>query len=291
MRKDRPSTTAALVASLRALYTAMPEPYRLAPDPLARELVPFPLALPAEALARAPWAAAAVHHALGLATRGLSHYIPLRTRAIDDAVREAVRLGAEQLVVLGAGLDNRALRLDELAGVRAFEIDHPSSQRYKAARLAALPSPPLPRARSLVRVPVDFEQDRLDQSLLAAGFDPAARTFWIWEGVVVYLTREAISSTLAAVSALSPPGSRIALTYTPRRMMGGIAVPFARRALRVIGEPFRSPLTPEEMRGLLEAAGLARISDESSEEWAQRYWPGMGGSRAIERLAIAEKPR
>lgn len=289
MRKDRPSITASLVASLRALYTALPEPYRIAPDPLARELVPFPLALPAELVARAPWSAAAIHHALGLATRGLSHYVALRTRAIDDAVRDAVRLGAEQLVILGAGLDTRALRLDELASVRAFEVDYPSTQRDKTARLAALTPPPRPKARSLARVPVDFEKDRLDQSLLAGGFDPAARTFWIWEGVVVYLTREAISATLATVSALSAPGSRIALTYTPTRMLRGVAVPVARRALGLVGEPLRTPLAPEEMTAILRAAELSPISDESSVDWAQRYWPGLGTSRAIERLAIAEK--
>lgn len=289
MKTEKASSTAAYVAALRALYTALPEPYRIAPDPLARALVPFPLGLPAAVVARAPWAASAIHHGLGFATLGLSHYVPLRTRAIDDALRDAVRGGATQLVVLGAGLDNRAYRLDELATVRAFEIDYPSTQQDKVARLDALPSKPVPTAKSLVRVPVDFERDRLDRALLAAGFDPAARTFWIWEGVVVYLTREAISGTLAAVSALSAPGSRIALTYTPVRMIMSWALPFARRALDLVGEPFRSPLSPDEMNAILRAADLTRFSDESSEEWAARYWPGMGKSRAIERLAIAEK--
>jgi methyltransferase (TIGR00027 family) len=289
MKKEKPSSTAAYVAALRALYTALPEPYRIAPDPLARELVPFPLGLPAALVTRAPWAAAAVHHGLGLVTMGLSHYVPLRTRAIDDALRDAVAHGAEQLVVLGAGLDNRALRLDELRGVRAFEIDYPSTQRDKVARLDAVVPVPVPRAKSLVRVPVDFETDKLDQSLLAHGFDPAVRTFWIWEGVVVYLTREAISGTLAVVDALSAPGSRIALTYSPPRMVMGWALPFARRALDAVGEPFRSPLSPDEIEALLRAAGLTRLSDESSVDWAARYWPGLGTSRAIERLAVAEK--
>ena len=289
MKTEKASSTAAYVAALRALYTALPEPYRIAPDPLARALVPFPFALPADVVAHAPWAAFAVHHGLGLATMGLSHYVPLRTRAIDDALRDAVSSGATQLVVLGAGLDNRAYRIDELASVRAFEVDYPSTQRDKVARLDALPSKPVPTAKSLVRVPVDFERDRLDQALLIAGLDPAERTFWIWEGVVVYLTREAISGTLAAVSALSAPGSRIALTYTPVRMIMSWALPFARRALDLVGEPFRSPLSPDEMNAILRAADLTRFSDESSEEWAARYWPGMGKSRAIERLAIAEK--
>ncbi|MEP7125085.1 MAG: SAM-dependent methyltransferase [Byssovorax sp.] len=289
MKTEKASSTAAYVAALRALYTTLPEPYRIAPDPLAGALVPFPLGLPAAVVAHAPWAAAAIHHGLGFATMGLSHYVPLRTRAIDDALRDAVESGATQLVVLGAGLDNRAYRLDELASVRAFEIDYPSTQRDKVARLDALPSKPAPAAKSLVRVPVDFEHDRLDQALFAAGFDPSARTFWIWEGVVVYLTREAISGTLAAVSALSAPGSRIALTYSPPRMVMSWALPFARRALDLVGEPFRTPLSPDEMNDLLRAAGLTRFSDESSVEWAARYWPGMGKSRAIERLSIAEK--
>jgi methyltransferase (TIGR00027 family) len=289
MKKEKPSSTAAFVAALRALYTALPEPYRLAPDPLARELVPFPLGLPADVVKSAPWAAAAVHHGLGLITMGLSHYVPLRTRAIDDALRESVRAGATQLVVLGAGLDNRAYRLAELASVRAFEIDYPSTQRDKVARLDALPVRPVLSAKSLVRVPVDFETDHLDERLLAHGFDPAARTFWIWEGVVVYLTREAISGTLAAVSALSAPGSRIALTYSPPRMVMSWALPFARTALRGVGEPFQTPLSPDELDALLRAAGLHRVSDESSVEWSARYWPGMGRSRAIERLAVAEK--
>jgi hypothetical protein len=56
-----------------------------------------------------------------------------------------------------------------------------------------------------------------------------------------------------------------------------------------VGESIRSPLSPDEMEGLLQAAGLTRLTDESSREWAARYWPGMGSSREIEHLAVAEK--
>jgi methyltransferase (TIGR00027 family) len=278
-----------MVAAVRALYTALPEPYRLASDPFAAGLVPFPLALPAQAISRAPWAASAVHHGLGLATLGLSHYVALRTRAIDDALRDAVRAGARQLVLLGAGLDSRALRMPELAEVRAFEVDHPSTQRYKIARLAALPSPPAPAARSLTRVAVDFERDRLADALPRAGFDPAEKSFWIWEGVVAYLTREAIAGTLEAVASLSPAGSRIALTYSPTKLLSNWALPAARRLLRLIGEPFESTLSPAEIEALLRSTGFTVVSDESSLEWAERYWPGQRPARAIERLALAER--
>ncbi|WP_437313902.1 class I SAM-dependent methyltransferase [Sorangium sp. So ce385] len=305
MRSRRPSLTASLVAALRALYTEMPEPYRVAPDPLAARLVPWPLALPARALPRAagsPAAAGALHRAIGVATFGVGYHVALRTRAIDDALREAVARGASQLVLLGAGLDSRAMRLPELAGVQVFEVDHPSTQRYKVERLASLArgdgsgagapgAAPELKARGLARVPVDFERDRLDEALLSAGFRPAEPTFWIWEGVTVYLTREAIEATLRLTAALSAPGSRIALTYgmLPDAELPAWAERVIRGMFRSLGEPVRTPLAREEMRELLARAGLRVLSDGSTVDWAARYWPTHRGVRTIERLAVAER--
>lgn len=300
MRSRRPSLTASLVAALRALYTEMPEPYRLAPDPLAARLVPWPLALPARALALAagsPAAARAVHRGLGRALFGLSYHVALRTRAIDDALRDAVAQGASQLVVLGAGLDSRAMRLPELAGVQVFEVDHPATQRYKVERLASLARPgggaaaPELRAGGLAHVGVDFERDRLDEALLSAGFRPAEPAFWIWEGVIPYLTREAVEGTLRLTAALSAPGSRIALTYG---MFPDDPVPawkqrLMRGAFRSLREPIRAPLTRGAMHELLARAGFRVLSDESAVDWAARYWPPQRGVRAVERLALAER--
>src|SRR4051812_11493324 len=108
MREDRPSLTASLVAAVRALYTALPAPYQVAADPHAAALVPGFMAIPARLAARAPWAAPVVHRAAGLVSFGLTDNVALRTAAIDDALREATRRGATQLVILGAGLDSRA---------------------------------------------------------------------------------------------------------------------------------------------------------------------------------------
>ncbi|MGK3992066.1 class I SAM-dependent methyltransferase [Sorangium sp. So ce1024] len=301
MHAQRPSLTASLVAALRALYTEMPEPYRVAPDPLAAHLVPWPLALPARVLARAagvPAAARAVHHGLGRALFGLSYHVALRTRAIDDALRDAVARGASQLVVLGAGLDSRAMRLPELAGVQVFEVDLPATQRYKVERLAALERPgsggaaaPVLKAGGLAHVGVDFERDRLDEALLAAGFQPDLPAFWIWEGVIPYLTRDAVEGTLRLVAALSAPGSRIALTYG---MFPDDALPAWKErlisgAFRSLREPIGAPLTRDAIHELLARAGFRVLSDESAVDWAARHWPPQRGVRAVERLVVAER--
>src|SRR5262249_39382214 len=130
----------------------MPAPYGLVSDPYAASLVPGVMALPAKVVARAPWAAGAVHRGLGLATFGLSYHVPLRTQAIDEALHAAMARGCAQVVVLGAGLDSRALRLDALREARVFEVDHPSTQRYKVERLGTLLAGAAPAGRAVTRV-------------------------------------------------------------------------------------------------------------------------------------------
>jgi methyltransferase (TIGR00027 family) len=123
--------------------------------------------------------------------RASAEVIVPRTVAIDDAVRTRL---VPQLVIVGAGLDDRAWRMPELATVDLFEIDHPASQRDKRSRVADL----RPLAKSVRFVPVDFTRDRLDTALASAGHRPEEVTTWIWEGVVPYLSRAAADRRWAA---------------------------------------------------------------------------------------------
>ena len=288
MRADRPSLTASLVAAVRALYNELPAPYNLAPDPYAAELVPRWLALPAHAAGLAPWAAPAVHRLGGALAFGLTYNVALRTRAIDDALREAVGRGATQLVLLGAGLDSRAYRLDELSSARVFEVDYPSTHRYKAERIARLGGR---REREVTRVAIDFERDRLGDVLRDAGFEASALSFWIWEGVTVYLTPETIAATLRAVGDLSAPGSRLAVTYTqPGTRRGPAWIESVAPLLgALVSEPLRGMLEARAMAALLDAAGFSLLSDENAASWAARYWPGETHATEWERLAVAER--
>ncbi len=234
-----------------------------------------------------PSAGPALHRAAGVLALGLTHHVALRTRAIDDALHEALALGVSQLVVLGAGLDSRSARIRALEGARVFEVDHPSTHRYKAERLQRAGAP----GAGVARVAIDFERDALDGALLRAGLDPTARSFWIWEGVTVYLTPEAIASTLSAVGALSAPGSRIAVTYTrPGRRRVQVAFDVLARVLgRAVGEPLHGMMETEAIFALLGDAGFRRASDENAADWAARYWPGETPADEWERLAVAER--
>jgi methyltransferase (TIGR00027 family) len=200
------------------------------------------------------------------AARGMADMIALRTAAIDEAVRQAIAAGATQLVILGAGYDGRAWRLPELAGVTVFEVDHRATQADKRARVAELP-----RSIGIVRfVSIDFERDSLNTVLERAGHDSSSPTCWIWEGVVMYLTRQAMHATLAGIAGRSAPGSTLIVNYhtSHRRWL-------ARMMFRLIGEPQISAWSREEMAADLQSAGFVVADDSSMADWNERFAAGQ----------------
>ena len=127
--------------------------------------------------------------------------------------------GLDQLVILRAGYDARAYRMEELRhNVRVFEVDHPATQQEKKAKLMKLLGS-LPD--SVVYVPVDFERDWLDLRLLESGYDGNERSLFICEAVTMYLTPEAVDETLAFVAKKSGDGSYIVMDYIFKSVVDG----------------------------------------------------------------------
>jgi methyltransferase (TIGR00027 family) len=204
-----------------------------------------------------------------------------RTVTIDDAVRAA---GDPQLVVLGAGLDGRAWRMPELRDATVFEVDHPDSQRRKRERAGALTQV----AREVRFVPVDFERDRLDDALSAAGHDPSRPTTWIWEGVVMYLSPAHVEATLGVIQTRSAPGSHVIILYlSPSlliRVMGLLGYLF--------GELLRSDFTADQMRELLARFGFEATDDRDLETIARSVLDDpRGTSWAVRHLRIVSSVR
>ena len=216
------------------------------------------------------------------AARVMADLIALRTTAIDTAVRDAVAGGATQLVILGAGYDGRAWRLSELSGVRVFEVDHPATQGEKRARVTQLP----PATGIVGFVSIDFEREALATVLDRAGHDPSSPTCWIWEGVVMYLTREAMRSTLAGIADRSAGGSTLIVNYH-----SGQRSFFARLVYRLIGEPQISAWTPEEMAADLQSVGFVVAEDSAMADWNVRFAEGKAKVERASymRIAIARR--
>jgi methyltransferase (TIGR00027 family) len=205
--------TALGVAAARAVETA-------GPDPLIHDELAYPLV----AAAGPAWAQMADSDPSWLgddqdARRMLEmsrDYQAVRTHYFDAFFTAASDAGIRQVVILAAGLDARAYRLDWPAGTTVFEIDQPKVLEYKSATLHDHGA--VPRARR-VAVPIDLRND-WPAALTAAGFDPSIPTAWLAEGLLPYLPSDAQDRLFELVTANSASGSRIAVesfTIDPAR--------------------------------------------------------------------------
>lgn len=283
MRENKPSTTAQLVALLRDLLT---DPRAgVVDDPWARQLLrPEMRAL--SATARGPW----FRPFLALSDRlsaGIIGTVGARTCFFDEKIQEALRAGIRQVVLLGAGYDARAHRLS-VPGARFFEVDHPATQRDKRARLGAASSP-----GEIVYVPVDFTRDKLAERLRASGHDASQPSFFLWEGVVMYLTEAPIRETLRAIHEQSAPGSQLAFDFTGRSM--GVLDELWTRAgsfsFGLVGEPVRFRRDPPAWSELLRTEGWNLRELLDTQEQHARYLRGtvLSVPRPINFLAHAER--
>jgi methyltransferase (TIGR00027 family) len=173
--------------------------------------------------------------------------------------------------------------------VPVFEVDHPATQRYKRTRVASS----RPAARAVSFVAVDFERDDLPRALELAGHSAERSTFWLWEGVTVYLPPAAVDATLRALALRSAVGSCLVMSYaTPEMVPGGVLLrPVIRGFARAIGEPIRGLITQDDVGARLARAGFEVRSDDGTREWAGRYWPPADGARVVtrERLVVARR--
>ncbi|MDH6119082.1 class I SAM-dependent methyltransferase [Kitasatospora sp. GAS204B] len=135
-----------------------------------------------------------------------ARYFGLRTRVLDDFLLRSVHAGARQVVLLGAGLDSRAFRLDWPAGCVIFEIDTEGVLAFKHEVLGGLAATP---KAARVPIPIDLRADWVG-ALTAAGFDTAAPSVWLAEGLLFYLSNAAETYLVDTVDRLSTGGSALA---------------------------------------------------------------------------------
>ena len=197
-------------------------------------------------------------------------FMAARSRFAEDSLEAAYDRGIRQAVVLGAGFDTFGLR-NRHADLRVFEVDHPATQAWKRERIAQAQ---LAAPSTLTFVPVDFERQSLAGELGAHGFDAARPAFFIWLGVVPYLTRAAVMATLGFIAAV--PQGEVVFDYSEplENYPADARVRAEALAARVasIGEPFLSHFDPRALHADLRALGFSDIEDLGAAEIAARFF-------------------
>jgi methyltransferase (TIGR00027 family) len=272
---SRASKTALLVAGYRARATSHP-------DHVCND----------------PWAAAlAGDEGIELSRNydrvypGGEMYTAIRTAFIDREIESAIARGDRQIVILGAGMDTRAARFSR-SGVRFFEVDSPSSQEEKLRRVRAAPGYPVHAAEY---VACDFEKHDFVERLTANGFDTKAPAFIVWEGVVCYLSEEAVRATLHRIAEALHPQSTVVFDYFTKELVEGRSKRVEDEAIRAwlddVGEPIRfgiNDLTP-----LVYEEGFRGVRTLSFDEAALELTGTYDRARMFRfpRLALIKKAR
>jgi methyltransferase (TIGR00027 family) len=263
---DEPTTaadsTAVRVALWRAMHVQVDPPPHVLEDEIGLRL-----AAPDDGWRRRP----------DMDPAGTSRFraaIVARARFIEDLVAEQAGQGVTQYVILGAGLDTFAQRRPEIASLlRVFEVDRPGPQAWKRQRLIELGFG-IPEWLRLV--PVDFEAGgSWWEHLAAAGFDPGQPAVVVSTGVTMYLTKDAIATTLRQIAGLAP-ASTLAMTFLlPTELLDDADRPgfeAAARGARAAGTPFISFYTPDEMLALARHVGFKGAEHVAGTLLAERYF-------------------
>ncbi|MCX2932602.1 SAM-dependent methyltransferase [Mycobacterium sp. CVI_P3] len=195
-------STALFVAAARALEAQKADP--LAVDPFA------------EVFCRAAggvWAAVldgrAPEHPLTSLEFG-QYFVTFqaaRTRYFDAYFRRAARAGVRQIVLLAAGLDSRAFRLDWPAGTTVYELDQPQVLDFKRDAITAYGAAARAERRE---VAVDLRDD-WPQALADSGFQAGLPSAWIAEGLLIYLPARAQEQLFTGIDSLASAGSHLAV--------------------------------------------------------------------------------
>lgn len=200
-----------------------------------------------------------------------------RAAFCEDVLMNELRLGIEQYVILGAGMDTFCFRHPELEGTLAiYEIDHPSTQLFKQKRLEeagfVIPS-------HLHFVPMDFSQQLRLDDLYRAGFSHR-KTFCSLLGVSYYITKHELASLLQLLFSQLPSGSSIVLDLADEHLFTEKGrhnrVDNMLKMAAAGGEAMKSCYTYAEIEALLEEAGLLIYEHLTPSMIQERYF----GSRA-----------
>ena len=206
--------------------------------------------------------------------RPLRLFVAMRSRFAEDSARRAIDAGVRQILVLGAGLDTFAYRLQPAADLRVFELDHPATQSDKRRRLAEAQ---IAEPQHVAYIAHDFEHGSMTAALEAGGFSPTKRTFVMWLGVTPYLTEDAVLATLGELTRW-PGGVEIAFDYAnpPHAIEEAATRNFHREMAEHVaasGEPFRCYLDSETLRTRALSLGFAEIEDLDRAALIKRYLP------------------
>ncbi|HSD58218.1 MAG TPA: class I SAM-dependent methyltransferase [Methanotrichaceae archaeon] len=279
--KVQGNPTAMTVACIRWEESQKPEGERICYDPYAVHFISSDLL---EWTARNPDKVKAMREQGDRILPGLQNSLVARVRFFDDFMESSLAKGLLQLVILGAGYDTRAYRIEELKGnVKVFEVDHHETQSLKREMIEKIFGK-LPD--HVVYVPVDFEAESMGQKLLESGYDKSKKTLFLMEGLLYYLSPSVVDGVLSFIVRSSCKGSSILFDYFPPSLTEGTseAGRFLKISLEKSGTPFQFGLEERTVETFLTQRGFSQIHNVTCMDYKKAYFQGVNEGRTVSSL-------
>ncbi len=273
------SKTAMGVLLARFAESRKPESERICYDPYAVHFISPKIS---EWAARHPEEVNAMHEQRERFLPGLNNSIVARVRFFDDFVKRSIDEGTLQLVILGAGYDSRAYRIEGLKKIRTFEVDQPDTQAVKMDRIKEIFGH-LPD--HVVYVSADLGRDDLGQRLAEKGYDRSLKTLFLMEGILMHLQPTAVDEILSFIVKNSSKRSSILFDYHPQSMVDGSSE--LETGMNIwnhvsqLGEPFQFGIKEGTIETFLVERGFSQVHNLTSEDYKKAYFQGVNEGRAV----------
>ena len=218
--------TSLWIAANRALETESNEPlYR---DPFARELA-GQTGFDMISIMKA------AKHRYDMNTTGPSPYITIRTKFFDDALLNALNASAiQQVVILAAGMDARAFRLDWPSNLVFFEVDRDEVFVHKEAVLGHLQARPKCDRRI---VSADLTE-QWTTAPVKEGFDQDRPAAFLMEGLLAYLDADSVAHLFSQLNMMAHPGSWLGFDISDADTLASPRLTQYLKQLEMLGSPW-----------------------------------------------------
>lgn len=274
------------IAAGRAMESIKPEGERICYDPYAIHFIGKESLRYFELLSRNSETAKSIMEHFERLYPGVYNSSVAKVRYFDDFVRTSADKGLEQLVILGAGYDTRAYRIEKLKEkVKVYEVDHPDTQSVKMEKIkeifGSLPD-------HVVYVPVDLVTENLDQRLMQHGYDRSQKTLFVMEGLTCYIPPKAVDEILSFIVKNSAKGSAVIFDYFSESLVNGTCELEVGKNLRNFveqyNESFQFGIKEGTVETFLAQRGFSQIKNVTSEDFKRAYFHGKNENKEVSSL-------
>jgi methyltransferase (TIGR00027 family) len=217
------------------------------------------------------------------APAGIYEYVIARTRVIDEVFKGALDEGFEQILILGAGFDSRAIRFEgKNKGTKIFELDSYHTQR---AKLDQLMKRGIHLPVNTVYIPIDFNNEKITDKLHEFGFAKNVRTLYIMEGLLMYLEESAVESLFKIIRESGIQESRAIFDFVYASVLRGENLYYGEqkifRTVSRAGEGWTFGIERSEISQFLAERGFTILTQFDAENLEKKYFAQNCGLRTF----------